>query len=79
MIRHYRFLRNIGIIPLVNIDSDNMDNDIVPKSKNIPSIRMFEPTHLFDTKGKWLLVTTNNLKQDNRQLIDQQSTYTIDW
>ena len=41
-----------------------------PNKKNVSSIKIFELTHLLDTKGKWILVTTKNFKQDIQHTID---------
>ena len=62
IVKQNAFLHNLAIIPVHNIDSDIMYSEIIPLSRNIGSIKGFEPIFLSDTRGTWLLVTTKSMK-----------------
>ena len=55
---------------LVNIDSDSMYRDIIPKLKYFSSINGFKPTNLSNIKEKQLLLTTHNFKRNDQRVID---------
>ena len=63
IIKQNSFLHNIVIIPLMNIDYDNMYSDIILKILTIPSIKIVEETHFIHSTRKWLVIITDKLKQ----------------
>ena len=70
IIKQNPFLHNIAIIPLMNIDYDNMYSQILPQISNNPSIKSIEETHTIRSNGKWFLITTKKLKQQAQTDID---------
>ena len=73
ILKQNSFLRNIAIIPIVNIDPDVMYNDLHYKlvTSSSSSITGIEETRLAYTKGKGLIVTTKKMKHTAQLKIDK--------
>ena len=64
IVKQNEFLHKLTIIPIYNITSDILYSDFIFKGRKIGPIESFE------TKDKWLLVTTNNMKQRTQVSFD---------
>ena len=56
------FLHNIAVIPVVNVDSETMYNELYHTIVLSTLIKGTIKSHLTHSKGKWLNVTTKKMK-----------------
>ena len=61
-IKHNSFLHNLAVIPIVNIDSDAMYQELYPTLLAKETIRGIEEIYLTHSSEKWLIIATKNLK-----------------